>query len=165
MATLEYRFTKSAPVLRDLSQGRHLSPLPPLPRSEPTEKEPAFAFIDDSLRLLADLQKAQDNHLRREFEQQRDFITGKFERERYDAGRSDQKIHKRFTDIEGQLDGLKKRFDIVETELDNFKKSRLSWITLGKKSRLSWINSRKKSRLTLGSTPIELISASTRCVP
>src|ERR1700722_8087989 len=90
--------------------------------------------------------KAQDNLIRREFEQQRDLITGKFEREQYDAGRRDQTIHQNFTKIQGQLENFKQnvrqrfeevgqrfeevgqrfeevgqRFDRVETELDNFR--------------------------------------------
>src|SRR5450432_1193089 len=100
MATLEYRFTRSAPVLRDLAQTRRRSPPSPLLRtsSEHTEKVKPFEFIDSSLGLLGDLQRSQDDHLRREFEQQREFITSKFEREQYENGRRDsvvdQKIQK-----------------------------------------------------------------------
>ena len=74
MATLEYRFTKSTPVLRDLARTRSVATSPLFTSSsERTEKANPFEFIDSSLGLLADLQKTQDNDLRREFEQQRDF--------------------------------------------------------------------------------------------
>ena len=134
MATSEYRFTQSAPVLRELSRTTLLSPPPPLVTgsSEYTENVKPFEFIDESLSLLGHLQKAQDNLIRREFEQQRDWITGKFEREQYDAGRRDQTIYQNFAKIQGQLENFKQnvrqrfeevgqRFDRVETELDNFR--------------------------------------------
>jgi len=109
MATSEYRFTQSAPVLRELSRTTLLSPPPPLvtSSSEYTESVKPFEFIDESLSLLGHLQKAQDNLIRREFEQQRDWITGKFEREQYDAGRRDQTIYQNFTKIQGQLENFK----------------------------------------------------------
>jgi uncharacterized membrane-anchored protein YhcB (DUF1043 family) len=147
MATSEYRFTQSAPVLRELSRTTLLSPSPLVTgSSEYTENVKPFEFIDESLSLLGHLQKAQDNLIRREFEQQRDWITGKFEREQYDAGRRDQTIYQNFTKIQGQLENFKQnvrqrfeevgqrfeevgqrfeevgqRFDRVETELDNFR--------------------------------------------
>ena len=134
MATSEYHFTQSAPVLRELSRTTLLSPPPPLVTgsSEYTENVKPFEFIDESLSLLGHLQKAQDNLIRREFEQQRDLITGRFEREQYDAGRRDQTIYQNFAKIQGQLENFKQnvrqrfeevgqRFDRVETELDNFR--------------------------------------------
>ena len=109
MATSEYRFTQSVPVLRELSRTTLLSPPPPLVTgsSEYTENVKPFEFIDESLSLLGHLQKAQDNLIRREFEQQRDWITGKFEREQYDAGRRDQTIYQNFAKIQGQLENFK----------------------------------------------------------
>jgi hypothetical protein len=83
MATSEYRFTQSTPVLRELARTNLPSPPPPLltGSSEYTENVTPFKFIDESLSLLGHLQRAQDNHIRREFEQQRDLITSEFERE------------------------------------------------------------------------------------
>jgi exonuclease VII small subunit len=113
MATLEYRFTQSAPVLRDLARTRLQSSPPHLPRttSDHTEKVKPFEFIDDSLSLLADLQRTQDSHLRREFEQQREFIAGKFEREQYENGRRDHAVDHRFTKIKEQLEHFKTEVD------------------------------------------------------
>jgi uncharacterized membrane-anchored protein YhcB (DUF1043 family) len=109
MAASEYRFTQSAPVLRELSRTTLLSSPPPLVTgsSEYTENVKPFEFIDESLSLLGHLQKAQDNLIRREFEQQRDLITGRFEREQYDAGRRDQTIYQNFAKIQGQLENFK----------------------------------------------------------
>src|ERR1700728_4164779 len=108
MATLDYRFTKSTPILRDLGRARSVasSPLPTSP-SEHTEKVNPFEFIDSSLSLLANLQKAQDNDLRREFERQREFINEKFEREQYEHGRRDQAVDQRFTKIKEKLENFK----------------------------------------------------------
>lgn len=141
---LEYRFTKSVPALRSLTQTLSR----PLPKgtSEPTEKVHPFEFIDESLQLLAALHETQDELLRREFEQQREFITGKFEREQYENGRRDnvveqrfQKIQKhledlknevkdfkdevghRFAEFEERFDEFEERFDRAETELKNFR--------------------------------------------
>ena len=141
MTTSVYRFTQSTPVLRDLARTKLRSPPPPLlsGSSEYTENVPPFEFIDESLSLLGHLQRAQDKHLQKEFEQQREFIAGKFEREQYDAGRRDQTVDHNFTKIEGQLENFKQnvgqrfeevgqrfeevgqRFDRVETELDDFR--------------------------------------------
>jgi hypothetical protein len=134
MATSEYRFTRSAPVLRELARTTPQPPPPPpvTGSSEYTENVKPFEFIDESLSLLGHLQKAQDNLIRREFKQQHDLITGKFEQEQYDAGRRDQSIYQNFTKIQGQLENFKQnvrqrfeevgqRFDRVETELDNFR--------------------------------------------
>jgi tetrahydromethanopterin S-methyltransferase subunit G len=148
MASLEYRFTQSAPVLRDLARTRRRSPPLPLPTgsSEHSDNVKPFEFIDSSLSLLGDLQRVQDNHLRREFEQQREFIAGKFEQEQYENGRRDTavdqkftKIVERFTKIKEQLENFKQevgqrfeevgqrfeevgqRFDLVETKLDDFR--------------------------------------------
>jgi DNA anti-recombination protein RmuC len=108
MATLEYRFTKSTPVLRDLARTRSVATSPLLTSSsERTEKANPFEFIDGSLGLLADLQKTQDNDLRREFKQQRDFINEKFEREQYENGRRDQAVDERFTKIKEKLENFK----------------------------------------------------------
>jgi DNA anti-recombination protein RmuC len=108
MATLDYRFTKSTPILRDLGRTRSVASSPlPTSSSEHTEKVNPFEFIDSSLGLLANLQKAQDNDLRREFEQQREFINDKFEREQYEHGRRDQAIDQRFTKIKEKLENFK----------------------------------------------------------
>jgi DNA anti-recombination protein RmuC len=108
MATLEYRFTRSTPVLRDLARTRSVATSPLLTSSsERTEKANPFEFIDGSLGLLADLQKTQDNDLRREFKQQRDFINEKFEREQYENGRRDQAVDERFTKIKEKLENFK----------------------------------------------------------
>jgi uncharacterized membrane-anchored protein YhcB (DUF1043 family) len=109
MATLEYRFTQSTPALRELARTRLQSPPPPLPRtnSEHTEKVKPFEFIDQSLSLLADLQRTQDSHLRREFEHQRDFINGKFGNDQYENGQRDLAVDLRFTSIKEQLENFK----------------------------------------------------------
>jgi tetrahydromethanopterin S-methyltransferase subunit G len=116
MASLEYRFTQSAPVLRDLARTRRRSPPLPLPTgsSEHSDNVKPFEFIDSSLSLLGDLQRVQDNHLRREFEQQREFIAGKFEQEQYENGRRDTAVDQKFTKIV-------ERFTKIKEQLENFK--------------------------------------------
>jgi hypothetical protein len=118
--TLAYHFTKSDPVLRCLAQTL-LSPSRPLPRgtaSEPTEKSNPFHFIDESLLLLANLQKSQDEVVRREFEQQRKFIADKFEGEQYENGRRDHALDQRFTKIEEQFEHFGERFDEIDQRFD-----------------------------------------------
>jgi archaellum component FlaC len=120
MATLEYRFTRSTPVLRDLARTRRQSPPSPLLRTSSghAEKVKTLEFIDSSLSLLGDLQrdqddlqKAQDNHIRREFEQQREFIRDKFAQEQYENGRRDSTVDQRFTKIKEQLESFRKEID------------------------------------------------------
>jgi hypothetical protein len=108
MATLDYRFTKSAPILRDLARARSVASSPlPTSSSEHTEKANPFEFIDDSLGLLANVQRAHENDLRRGFEQQREFINDKFEQKQYQNGRRDQVVDQRFTKIKEQLENFK----------------------------------------------------------
>jgi uncharacterized membrane-anchored protein YhcB (DUF1043 family) len=108
MATLDYHFTKSAPILRDLARARSVASSPlPTSSSEHTEKANPFEFIDDSLGLLANVQRAHDNDLRRGFEQQREFINDKFEQKQYQNGRRDQVVDQRFTKIKEQLENFK----------------------------------------------------------
>src|SRR5271154_5102310 len=127
--TSEYRFTQSRPVLRDLARTHLPSSLPSLRSSfESTQDVIPFEFIDGSLSLLGHLYATQDDHLRKEFKQQQDFINEKFVLEQYEAGRRDEridenlrKINQRLDRVDQRFEEVGQRFDRVETELDNFR--------------------------------------------
>jgi len=119
MMTTEYRFTRSTLVLRDLARTKLRSPPPPPPLpvltgfSEHTNVTP-LEFIDESLSLLGHLYRTQDDHLEKSFEQQRDFIAGKFEQESYNAGQRDETVARSLTTMQNQLKN-------TETAINNFK--------------------------------------------
>src|SRR5271156_6069960 len=106
MATFEYRFVHSAPVLRELTRLSLRSP--PILSEEPTAP---FEFIDKSLALLGGLQRVQDDQLRTEFKQQQEFIVDKFSREQYDHGQRDTEVANRFNNIREQLQHFKEEVE------------------------------------------------------
>src|SRR5271154_701025 len=112
--TSEYRFTQSRPVLRDLARTHLPSSLPSLRSSfESTQDVIPFEFIDGSLSLLGHLYATQDDHLRKEFKQQQDFINEKFVLEQYEAGRRDERIDENLRKINQRLDRVDQRFEEV----------------------------------------------------
>ncbi|KIW99555.1 uncharacterized protein Z518_11294 [Rhinocladiella mackenziei CBS 650.93] len=104
---LEFRFPQSTPVLRELA--RLWSPPSPLPSvsSEYTEEVKPFEFIDGSLSLLGDLQRAHDTYLRQELEKMRDFIASKFELKQYENGSGDRAQDQKFTQLMNELQNFK----------------------------------------------------------
>ena len=122
---LQYRFERSFPVLDALSQ-TILTSLPPLKTSRPTETVDSFEYIDKALGILGQLQRNQDNQVRHEFDQQRRFITDKFQKETYQDGERDTLVSQRFLKLKEQLEHFKEevgqRFDRMEAKMDTYQK-------------------------------------------
>ena len=131
---VQFHFTQSSRVLNELSRSSFQSPIAP----ESTENVNSLEYIDTALGLLGHVQKAHDDRIRQEFEQQRRFITDKFGDEQYANGQRDAimdskfaKLKEQFERIKQQLQGFKEevghrfeevghRFDNLDTKMQEF---------------------------------------------
>jgi hypothetical protein len=117
--TTEYRFTQSQQIIRDLARTHLRSSLPVVrAKFESTQDLTPFEFIDGSLSILGHLYATQDDHLRKEFKQQQDFINDKFEQQQYEAGRRDERIDEKFRRVDRTLAEMNQRFDRVDQRFE-----------------------------------------------
>jgi len=107
---VQFHFTQSSRVLNELSRSSFQSPIAP----ESTENVNSLEYIDTALGLLGHVQKAHDDRIRQEFEQQRRFITDKFGDEQYANGQRDAIMDSKFAK-------LKEQFERIKQQLQGFK--------------------------------------------